>query len=250
MNDPKKANGSTPSPTYVPESVRPRRSSFDPVEALGGRVKPTPNLAPFGHDFIVGTDRPWFLTLTRRQFFYDAPEAYEYTIEEIAHVLGNECRFGNHLPQFYSVAEHSVHVASVVRQFLNAELRERLTSRRMNEILNILRASLLHDAAEAFIKDLPRPLKYLPGMEAYRELDARITRAIFKRFDLEAFIGHPEIKRADNMVLRAEKEQLRGYNPDCAFDVDTNVTPADIQVLVLDQTAAADLFMRRWHAFA
>lgn len=202
------------------------------------------SLPGHGRPFDPSDDRPWFLTLTGRQFFYDAPSAYPYTIEEIAHALGMICRFNAHLPAFYSVAEHSVHVLTAVRAAFANEMKNAMLPRRWQELMTLFRAALLHDASEAFMQDLPRPLKHMPELAGYREIEARVELAIFNHWDLEAFHGDPRIKAADNAVLRAEKEQLRGSH---GFrDRDRKVTAADVKILRLSPEAASALFLEEW----
>jgi 5'-deoxynucleotidase YfbR-like HD superfamily hydrolase len=43
---------------------------------------------------------------------------------------------------------------------------------------------LLHDASEAYLIDLPRPLKQLSEFAAYREAERRLQRAVAARFGL------------------------------------------------------------------
>ena len=69
------------------------------------------------------------------------PATSQFTLGDIAHGLSNICRYAGQCDEFYSVAEHSVLVSEVTEQFkLEA---------------------LMHDAAEAFLGDVTRPLKQL-----------------------------------------------------------------------------------------
>jgi len=107
-------------------------------------------------------------------------------ILDIAHSLSNLCRFAGHTREYYSVAQHSVRVALV----LPPELRL---------------AGLLHDATEAYVVDLPRPVKrLLPG---YKRIEANVWEAISFRFGITGF-AHPLIKEADDRALRTEWEEL------------------------------------------
>jgi len=89
----------------------------------------------------------------------------EITIEDIAHGLSNECRFKSQCPIFYSVAQHSLEVA--------ARLPNRLQL-----------AGLLHDASEAYIRDIPGPVKHIWWMWPYRRAERRLEKLIFERFDI------------------------------------------------------------------
>src|ERR1700734_2059257 len=72
-------------------------------------------------------------------FDFAAPHSSRFTIEDIAHGLANICRYSGQCNRFYSVAEHSVLVSEIAVGF---ELE-----------------ALMHDAAEAFLGDITRPLK-------------------------------------------------------------------------------------------
>src|SRR5438132_13165538 len=91
------------------------------------------------------------------------PEASEINVEDIAHGLAHTCRYAGQCDGFYSVAEHSVLVSQIVQ---HAKL-----------------AALFHDAAEAFIGDMSRPLKQL--LPNYIEIEKKIEHAIFQRLGIE-----------------------------------------------------------------
>lgn len=201
------------------------------------------------HDFGAGLEeaqdrqpkRSWFLTLTGRQFFYDDPHGYAYEVSEIAHALGMNVRFNGHLRKFYSVAEHSVHVARVV------EAEGRAMGIPEADLFPICRGAMMHDASEAFLADVPRPQKRLPAMRAYRFLEECVQVAILRQLGLEAFHDRDVIKRADASVLRAEKDQIRdghGYQ-----SYDAVVEPAKVTILSLMPWDATALFLEEWLRF-
>jgi len=105
----------------------------------------------------------------------------EVKIEDIAHALSHLCRFGGHVPRFYSVAQHSVIVSHLVppEHALGA---------------------LMHDATEAFVQDVVRPVKRHCG--DYKAIEEMVAELIDKTFDV--WTEHQAIKRADNMALYAE----------------------------------------------
>lgn len=118
------------------------------------------------------------------------PEGSDFTLQDIAHGLGRVCRFAGQTNRFYSVAEHCVHVARMVP-------------------IEHARAALLHDASEAFIGDVTRPLKAL--LPDYRAIEKRIEDAIASRFlsasDSSVF-KLPAIKSADLALCIAEAREL------------------------------------------
>lgn len=121
------------------------------------------------------------------------PQVEDIHIEDIAHALSNICRFGGHSREFYSVAQHSCLVSYLVP--MPYQLR-----------------ALLHDASEAYLGDVIKPLKHRIAL-AYEPLEMLFTIAINRRFgiDLQATITAQEhIKRSDKMALEMEFEYLFG----------------------------------------
>lgn len=109
-------------------------------------------------------------------------------IEDIAHSLANQCRFAGHVRVFYSVAEHSVRVSRLCRP---------------EDAL----WGLLHDASEAFICDVPAPLKELPEFEAYRAAERDLQQLIATRFGLPA--EQPtSVTEVDEAIRRIEMRDL------------------------------------------
>ena len=135
----------------------------------------------------------WMQTYTGRQFWPLDPRPEDVDILDIAHALANVCRFGGHTKAFYSVAQHSVLVSRVVPA---------------GQAL----AGLLHDATEAYIGDMIRPLKR--NLHEYRAAEARLEAAITERFVLPAgAFATPEVKYADNVVLATEARDVMGEPP-------------------------------------
>jgi len=128
----------------------------------------------------------WMQTFTGRRFWPLDPAPGDIFIEDIAHALSRLCRYNGHCLRFYSVAEHSVHLAR-----------------------HVSRASalwaLLHDASEAYLADIPRPLKaHLPG---YAEMERRVMAAVAQRFALPPEMPE-EVKRADDRIIGDERANL------------------------------------------
>ncbi len=133
----------------------------------------------------------WIQTFTGGKFYPFDPLSVEVDIRDIAHSLSMLCRFVGHCREFYSVAQHSVIVAEVVGP------EHKLWA-------------LLHDAAEAYIGDISRPLKNclrVEGVTVLREADRAIMRAVASRFGLPAD-EPPQVKSADEGVLMAERRDL------------------------------------------
>jgi uncharacterized protein len=172
-----------------------------------------------------GTHDFWITTSTGRHWYPKDPEGSEYCIEDIAHALSMLCRFNGHCSRFYSVSEHSVWVSRLVTQAGHGLW------------------GLLHDASEAYLVDIPRPVKYLPEMAGYRELEGRTMWAILTSFGLHK--DEPTaVKEADRLLLRNEAKLLGLLRPD--WDVadwpDLNLS---IEMMQPDQAEAAFLAQYR-----
>ena len=110
---------------------------------------------------------------------------------DIARALSNLCRFGGHSKAFYSVAQHSVIVCDLLEQRGGATPDE-------------LMAALLHDAAEAYLGDLPHPLKHRSELgAAFRVAEKRLEAVIEERFALPDAAA--KIKPLDKALLATER---------------------------------------------
>ncbi len=104
-------------------------------------------------------------------------------INDIAHALSLAPRFAGHTSKLYSVAEHSVNVALILRGWKCTP--------------SIQLEGLLHDGSEAYICDIPKPIKQL--MPEYRVIEQRLQDTIYKRFELK---GHSLlVRQADQYCL-------------------------------------------------
>ena len=115
-------------------------------------------------------------------------------IEDIAHALSLLCRFNGHCQQFYSVAEHSVHVSREVSA-------------------DFALSGLLHDAAEAYLGDVPSPLK--DYLNDFKQFEQNMEIAVGKRFGVNwRGFGGDEVKRADVQLLVDERTELMCTEPE------------------------------------
>ena len=171
----------------------------------------------------------WIQTYTGRQFWPLSPRAEDIDVLDIAHALSNLCRFGGHCVQFYSVAQHSVLVSQAC---------ERMAP----EVPGAALWGLLHDASEAYLADVPRPVK--PYMTGYQELETQLQQAVARRFDLRWPI--PEIvKRVDNAILADEMARLMVAPP-----ADWNLLEPELGVVFDPMTSveAERSFLTRFEA--
>lgn len=139
--------------------------------------------------------RPDILTYSGRYFDFLNPELNDYNIRDIAHALSNVCRFAGHTREFYSVAQHSVLVSRVALS----------QATHVSEIPNVGIAGLLHDATEAYLGDITRPLKQL--LPDYKVIERRVEAALFAAF----LVPNPLpkiVKHADLVMLATEQRDL------------------------------------------
>lgn len=114
------------------------------------------------------------------------PDPDTILIEDIAHALSHQCRFGGHLPMYYSVAQHSVLCAVSVPS-------------------EHALAALLHDASEAYMLDIPSPIK--KRLPEYKKLEDNLMQVIAKKFEFQ-YPLHDEVKNADKILLVKEWQKL------------------------------------------
>lgn len=160
-----------------------------------------------------------------RQFWPLDPRPDEIDIEDIARALSHICRYGGHCRKFYSVAEHSL----LVSHFVPSE--HAMTG-------------LLHDAAEAYLGDIPRPLKKQPVMDGWFVAEQQLEAAIAERFGVTMPMP-ASVKEIDDRIILDEWEQLMP-----AFDADIGVSgePVGARISCLVPDRARDLFLDRYRA--
>lgn len=118
-----------------------------------------------------------------------------FTVEDvddydIAHPLAMICRYGGHVPGHYSVAEHSVLVSRLVEEWGYGP--------------TVQLQALLHDAAEAYVGDMVRPLKGF--MPEFREFELQVLTVILDREGLS-------MPDNDSPVWHADMEMTRVVEP-------------------------------------
>lgn len=171
--------------------------------------------------------RPDILTQGGRYIDFIAVDANVYDIEDIAHALANLGRFTGHTRTFYSVAQHSV-LASLIVPAEDAL------------------AALLHDAPEAYLGDVAKPLKEL--LPDYRAIEERLERSLFAQFG----VPYPlpaSVKRADRIMLATEKRDLMpAHDRACGSDewaLIAGIEPLADRIVPMPPWAAKQLFLAR-----
>lgn len=164
----------------------------------------------------------WFQTFTGVMFWPLDPKPEEIVIEDIAHSLSMQCRFNGHVREFFSVAQHSVMVSYIVP-------------------LEHALWGLLHDAAEAYIGDMVKPLKL--HQPDFRRVEALIMVAVCDRFGLD-HLEPPEIKEADNVMLMTERRDLLSLPPETWTP---RAEPLDVKIECWESGYAKDRFIGRFN---
>lgn len=112
--------------------------------------------------------KSWIGTYTGRKFYPYDPKPKDVNVEDIAHSLSLQCRFNGHCEHMYSVAQHSINCTKLLKE-LGYDVKYQLYA-------------LLHDASEAYLSDLPRPVKeYMPE---YYEVEQKVQDVIWEHFGL------------------------------------------------------------------
>lgn len=127
--------------------------------------------------------------LVRSGVLFDVfnPNEEDITIEDISHALSNLCRYGGHSPKFYSVAQHSVLCS--------------LRGETIQEQLELL----LHDASEAYLIDLPKPIKLM--LPEYIIVEDNLLNLIFNKFKLN-FPLSARVHKIDRDLLEYEYDRF------------------------------------------
>lgn len=180
-------------------------------------------------DYTIGAEEfdpedAWIQTYSGKRFTPTNPKYSAIVIQDIAHALSMQCRFSGHCKKFYSVAQHSV----LVSYLCNVE--DALWG-------------LLHDATEAYLVDIPAPLKRSGKFDAYLDFEKEMQTAICQRFSLPEK-EPPSVKIADKIMLATEaRDLLVSLREDWTYAVE----PAPFRIDPLLPEAAEELFLKRFY---
>ena len=168
----------------------------------------------------------WIVTYTGKRFYPLAPRAEDVDIRDIAHALSMTCRFSGHTPWLYSVAQHSVLCATLVPQELRIH-------------------ALLHDAAEAYLFDAARPIKWSIGFVVgedvltMAEVEENINVAIYEALGIEMPDVWEAIRNADLEMLSAEADRFFSPREDWML----TAPPADVRIVQAEPAETERAFL-------
>lgn len=163
----------------------------------------------------------WIQTFSGRIFRPRDPRPGDFDVRDIAHSLSLQCRYNGHCDRFYSVAEHSVRVSAICPP-------------------ESALWGLLHDLGEAYLGDMPRPVKAsFPEFEAAEET---LLRTACQAFGL-SWPMPPEVKRADDILLATEVRDLMAPSP---RPWNLKEQPLSEPIVPLSPDRAEDAFLKRF----
>ena len=169
----------------------------------------------------------YFRTYSGKHVHPLAPRPEEIDIEDVARSLSQMCRFLGHTKAFYSVSQHSVLVSRMVPG------RDAMWG-------------LLHDASEAYLCDLPRPIKAEPEMEIYRVAEKRLMRAVCAKFGLPPEMP-ASVAGADRLLLATEFRDVTTVQDMDWIQEECGVAPsASLFITPWCSAVAQDQFARRF----
>jgi 5'-deoxynucleotidase YfbR-like HD superfamily hydrolase len=184
----------------------------------------------------ITNGKSWIRSRSGKPFFPLNPDPENIDIYDIAHALAHQCRYSGHTKYFYSVAQHSVHVSSVLatKYFYNSD---------------IARAGLMHDASEAYLQDMPSPIKELmPQYKAAENvLQSTIERKFGLDFGMEQYMSiHEKVKEADMIMLATEARDLMDDPKD--WEILKGVQRCDWIISPWSPEYARDRFIERFNS--
>jgi uncharacterized protein len=182
-------------------------AGFNPSDPLA--ISPLPQ--------EVDVNRAWIITFTGKKFYHINPQPEMVDIFDIAHALSMLCRWTGHPRFHYSVAQHSYYASFIAPPKFAFD-------------------ALMHDASEAYLGDMNRPLKHFTAAgPAYLEIEEKVESVIFKKFGVR-FPLPEAVKDADTQMLYAEKAQLMNV---------TEATQYEAKKWGRDETEA-NIVIERW----
>jgi len=173
----------------------------------------------------------WIETNSGIRFFPFRQEENNFNIQDIAHSLSQQCRFNGHTKAFYSVAQHSVLMA---KYFQHSHYKP-------GQIL----IALLHDAAEAYLGDIVKPIK--DHMPVIQIAEYNLLNRIYSWAGVHAFYTEDmrdAVKTVDVCLLHSEKQALLGDKVKWALP--TIGLPLTFRIHPWDPRTAKNEFLNMW----
>ncbi len=156
----------------------------------------------------------WIQTWQGKRFRPLEPRIEDISWMDIGHALSQICRYTGHCKDFYSVAEHSVLVSRRAEELANKHPTCDGIWKEYHA-LTCARWGLLHDASEAYLTDIAKPLKQQDAFAEYRVAEGVLQDMIMEWARLD--VREPdEVTKADAELLATEASQI--MNPELEKD--------------------------------
>jgi hypothetical protein len=184
----------------------------------------------------------FFETYNENAFLFRENEIHEneFDIEDIAHALSLCCRYNGHVTKFYSVAEHCCLLYDFVLNHYGTKAYSAWGGWTYKKSLQML----MHDSSEAYISDMPAPMKQL--LPDFNHMEDYVERAIFKYFDIpmpDAFV-----KELDIRILIDERQQaMPGTGKFKWFYEDLGTVPLGVKLHFWEPEQSKEEFLNRWN---
>lgn len=169
---------------------------------------------------------PWIESFSGRRIYYEDPDPDSICIEDIAHSLSMQCRYNGHCIRFASVAEHCVILCEAFGWG--------------NEDAYAL---LMHDASEAYLSDLPRPIKYT--LDSYLALEAKFDAIIAKKFGV-VNANSPVVSNWDRRIVLDERAQNMSRSGN-DWNLPGDLTPLGVKLHFWTPGEAEGRFLQNFH---
>lgn len=171
----------------------------------------------------------WIQTVTGKKFHFNSSHPEEVDIEDIATALSRMPRWAGHTTKFMSVGQHSVLTSLLVKE-LGGDTHDQMLG-------------LLHDATEAYMCDIPKPLKNL--MPIFKETENIVWKKISKHFFGKVLDLPQIVHQADGMMLATEARDLFSFPPLDNW-VKRCPDPWERTIVPVGPTASYSMFIHRY----
>lgn len=159
----------------------------------------------------------------------------EITLKDVAHGLSHKARFTGHTSRLYTTAEHAVRVSECV-EMLGGTIMQQYVA-------------LHHDDSDAYLPDVPTPLKVLPEFEFFRKIEKDIEHACYRKFGC-VIDDYTIVKKADMMLLLTEKRDLMPKVNSNWGRFEMKPIPKPYKIIPWNPTKARKKYLERHEALA
>lgn len=151
------------------------------------------------------------------------PDPAEIDIDVIAHALARQCRYGGHVTvEHYSVAEHCYLMSHAIPQ-------------------PYALAALMHDAAEAYLQDVVKPIK--DNLPTYEGIEDRLLETIFQKYGLPYPLPDA-VKEYDRRICADEKAQVLAPS---VIPWGEDLVPLGVTIQAWPPSIAKSMFLMRFY---